>query len=516
LQNPPVKRRRALPGNGTRDVRPGVASAARIGFLSALLALASCSDRGAECGDPSLQEFCDQPLEWSACGESAPAGMECSAIDVPRDYADPHGPAWTIALGRLPATGGEALLGTIVMNPGGPGNSGIRALSTSGSLYDRLRTRYDIVSFDPRGIGASRPAIDCLSQAQATAIRNQVSNPTTPAEQALAYELGREQALTCQSALGESLGLFGTRNVARDMDVLRAVLGESRLDYFGVSYGTYLGAVYAELFPGRTDRMVLDSAMNPANDYERLRHDQAVAFYAAIERFVADCPAHPDCPLVADVPRAIGQLAGLIGSLDAEPFVAADGRVLSGSRALNIIESSMYAPEQGWPDLRRVLGPALAGDLEPLLEYAYGSRQRVNPADSPYLAVMCHDLQLGRDPAVIPELAAAWALEAPLNGANRAWSVLPCTEWRAMSDIPPAPIEATGSGAILVLGVVGDPATPIDWARALAATLAHGRLLEWEGQGHKAYGRGGPCIDSAVESFFFAGVLPPEGSVCPP
>jgi hypothetical protein len=262
--------------------------------------------------------------------------------------------------------------------------------------------------------------------------------------------------------------------------------------------------------------MVLDSAMNPANDYERLRHDQAVAFYAAIERFAADCPAHPDCPLVADVPRAIGQLADLIGSLDAQPFVADDGRVLSGSRALNIIESSMYAPEQGWPDLRRALGPALAGDLEPLLDYAYGPRQRVNPADSPYLAVMCHDLQLGRDPAVIPELAAAWALEAPLNGANRAWSVLPCTEWRATSDIPPAPIEAPGSGAILVLGVVGDPATPIDWARALAATLAHGRLLEWQGQGHKAYGRGGPCIDSAVESFFFAGVLPPEGSVCPP
>jgi pimeloyl-ACP methyl ester carboxylesterase len=441
--------------------------------------------------------------------------MECSTMDVPRDYADPQGPVWTIALGRLPATGGEEWLGTIVMNPGGPGNSGLRALRTSGSLYDRLRTRYDIVSFDPRGIGASRPAIDCLSTELATAIRNQVSNPTTPAEQALASELAIEQADTCQSALGDSLGLFGTRNVARDMDVLRAVLGESGLDYLGISYGTYLGAVYAELFPGRSDRMVFDSAMDPANDYERLRHDQAVAFYAAIERFAADCPSHPDCPLVADVPQAIAQLAELVGSLDAQPFVAADGRMLSGSRALNIIESSMYAPEQGWPDLRSALGPALTGDLQPLLEYAYGPRQRVNPADSPYLAVMCHDLQLGRDPAVIPELAEEWALEAPLNGGNRAWSVLPCTEWPVMSDVPPAPIAAPGSGPILVLGVVGDPATPIAWARALAASLAHGRLLEWQGQGHRAYGRGGPCIDETVENFFFTGVLPPEGSICP-
>lgn len=493
-----------------------VAGGARGAVLAALLALAACSDQRAACGDAALAAFCEQSLAWTACGDTTPAGMECSTFAVPRDYADPGGPAWTIALGRLPATGPGPALGTIVMNPGGPGNSGLRALRTSGSLYDHLRTRYDVVSFDPRGIGASTPAIDCLSAELASAIRDQVSRPTTAQQQALADALARAQALDCERELGDSLGRFGTRDVARDMDVLRAVLGEGQLDYLGVSYGTYLGAVYAELFPGRTHRMVLDSAMNPANDYERLRHDQAIAFSAAIERFAADCPAHPDCPLVPDVAGAIAQLEGLVAALDAQPFVAGDGRVLSGSRALNIVESSMYAPEQGWPDLRRVLGPALAGDPEPLLAYAYGPRQRVNPADSPYLAVMCHDLQLGRDPSVVPGLAAAWAGEAPLNGGNRAWSVLPCTEWRAMSDVRPAPIAAPGSGEILVLGVVGDPATPIAWSRALSAQLVHGRLLEWQGQGHKAYGRGGPCIDAAVDDFFFTGTLPADGSVCPP
>jgi pimeloyl-ACP methyl ester carboxylesterase len=500
-----VKRSRVL------GVRGGAATA----MLLVLLLVAGCADQGADCDDPALAAVCAQRVAWRACDVDGPAGMQCGAIDVPRDYAEPAAATWTIALARLPATGPGTTLGTIVMNPGGPGNSGVRALATSGTLYDRLRTRYDVVSFDPRGIAGSRPAIDCLSAALARAIRDQVSNPTTPAEQAHALDLAREQALGCEQALGDSLGLFGTRNVARDLDVLRAVLGEAQLDYLGISYGTYLGAVYAEMFPGRTDRMVFDSAMNPANDYQLLRHDQAVAFYAAIERFAANCPMHPDCPLAADLPGALAQLAELIATLDATPFVGTDGRVLSGSRALNIIESSMYAPEQGWPDLRSVLGPALAGDLQPLLDYAYGPRQRVNPADSPYLAVMCHDLQLGRDPSVIPGLAAAWASEAPLNGGNRAWSVLPCTEWRAMSAVRPAPIAAPGSGPILVLGVLGDPATPIAWGRALAATLAHGRLLEWQGQGHKAFGRGGPCIDGTVESFFFDGTLPAEGTVCP-
>lgn len=365
-------------------------------------------------------------------------------IRVPRDYADPRGVTWTIAVARLPTTGPGARLGSIVTNPGGPGISGVGELLASGSDFARLRTQYDVVSFDPRGVGSTGPALDCLSAAQATAIRNQISDPTTAEEQALAFDLGREHALACERVLGDSLGRLGTRDVARDMDVLRAVLGEDQLDYLGFSYGTYLGAVYAGLFPGRTDRMVLDSAMNPANAYERQRYDQALAQQAAIERFAADCPTHADCPLAADVPTALAQIAALIDALDTEPFVAADGRVLSGSRLVQFV-----------------------------------------------------------------------AQDAPLTGAGRAWSVLPCTEWRARSDVPPAAIAASGSGDILVVGVTGDPATPVGWARALAAALAHGRLLEWEGDGHIAYGRGGACVDDAIEGYFLDGVLPPEGTRCP-
>ena len=436
-------------------------------------------------------------------------------IRVPRDYADPRGATWTVAVARLPTTGQAPRLGTIVTNPGGPGISGVAELLASDGDFDRLRERYDVLSFDPRGVGSTEPVLDCLSAEQATAIRNQVSDPATAAEQTLAFDLGREHALACDRAFGDSLGHLGTRDVARDMDVLRAVLGEEQLDYFGFSYGTYLGAVDAELFPGRTDRVVLDSAMNPANSYERLRYGQALAQQASIERFAADCPAHANCPLAADVPAALAQIAAIIHALDAEPFVGADGRVLSGSRLLQFVESAMYTPESGWPTLRAALGSALAGDLAAVLADAYGPGQLVNPADSAYLAVMCHDLQVGRDPSVIPGYAAAWAPDAPLTGGGRAWSVLPCTEWRARSGVPPAAIEARGSGDILVIGVTGDPATPVGWAGDLAGALAHGRLLEWEGDGHIAYGRGSACVDSAIEGFFFDGVLPPDGTRCP-
>lgn len=488
---------------------------ARLITVAMLVVLTSCADQNSDQNDTALRPFYEQTLDWRACAAPAPADAQCGTIRVPRDYADPRGVTWEIAVSRLPTTGQKPRLGSIVTNPGGPGISGVAELLTSDDYFARLRTQYDVVSFDPRGVGSTDPALDCLTEAQATAIRNQVSAPATAAEQALAFDLGREHALACERAFGESLGRVGTREVARDMDVLRAVLGEDKLDYFGFSYGTYLGAVYAELFPGRTDRVVLDSAMNPANSYERLRYDQALAQQASIERFAADCPTHADCPLAADVPTALAQIAAVIHALDTEPFVGADGRVLSGSRLLQFVESSMYAPESGWPTLRAALGPGLAGDLDVLLAAAYGPGQLVNPADSPYLAVMCHDLQVGRDPSVIPGYAAAWAQDAPLTGAGRAWTVLPCTEWRAKSDVLPAAIEARDSGDILVIGVTGDPATPVGWARALASTLAHGRLLEWQGDGHIAYGRGGACVDNVIEGFFLDGVLPPEDTRCP-
>lgn len=488
---------------------------ARTVVLSLLIAVAAACDNSALPSNDPLSSLRAQTLAWGACAAGSHPDAQCATMQVPRDYDEPKGTRWSLAVAKLPAKAPSQ--GVIFVNPGGPGLSGVRDLLGSGDAYDRLRSRFDIVTFDPRGVGASAPAIRCFTDTLASAIRDQPSRPSSVVETTQAATLATDAGSACKAALGVDLPLFGTRDVARDVDFFRSVLGQDKLHYFGFSYGTYLGATYAEMFPGRTGRMVLDSAMDPANDYVKLRRDQAIALDASIRRFVDDCKKRSDCPLSgATVEAATAQLAGLVRGLDAAPFVGADGRVLSGQRMQNFIDSSMYTPETGWPALRKAVAAALAGNFSAVLDAAHGPGQLVNPADAPYLAVMCHDLSASVGLQVVPQLADAWALDAPFTGRNRAWSVAPCAAWPARTKVPPAPLRAEGSGDILVVGVSGDPATPVGWARALASTLAHGHLLEWQGDGHIAYHRGGGCVDDAIDFFLLAGDLPPAGKVCAP
>lgn len=455
-----------------------------------------------------------QTLAWGTCAAGSHPDAQCATLLVPRDYQDPKGTRWSLALARLPAKGPS--YGAIFVNPGGPGLSSVADLLGSESSYDRLRSRYDLVTFDPRGVGASAPAVRCFTDTLAKSIRDQPSRPSSVFETNKALSLANEAGEACTAAMGTDLPLFATRNVARDIDLFRSVLGQDKLHYFGFSYGTYLGATYADMFPGRTGRVVLDSAMDPANDYVRLRHDQAVALDASLRRFTEHCRSRSDCPLSGSTDAALAQLKTVVTMLDDKPFFGVDGRVLSGQRMQNFIDSSMYAPETGWPTLRKALGAVVAGNFAQVLEDAYGPGQLVNPADAAYLAVMCHDLSASVGPQVIPQLADTWATDAPFTGRNRAWSVAPCAAWPVRTTVPVAPLRAEGSGEILVVGVQGDPATPVVWARSLAKSLAHGHLLEWRGDGHIAYHRGGGCVDDAIDFFFLAGELPPAGKLCPP
>ena len=465
--------------------------------------------------DAAPADFYSQSIEWAPCPSPGPDDSRCGTLAVPRSYDDPGGEEWKVAVARLPATGGNGA-GVIVTNPGGPGISGVEDLLAHADGWDDQRQEFDIVSFDPRGVGASRPAIDCMTSGLRDAIRDQGASPSNRAQREQAMATTGRHVELCESQSGDILADVGTRDVARDMDVLRAALGQEELDYYGFSYGTYLGATYADLFPRHVGRFVLDSVMDPANDYEQLRHDQALAQQRAIEHFVADCLDHSDCPLGGSTRRAQEQLIAIVAALNEDPAIAKDGSVVSGMRMQNLIDSSMYTPESGWPDLREALSAAVSGDDEQLAEAAYGPGQLVNPADSPYLAVMCHDLPVSLEPRDVPGLAREWSVEAPITGANRAWSVLPCAEWPVRSEQRPAAVVAEGSGEILVVGVTGDPSTPIQWARNVAASLENGHLLVWDGEGHIASGRGGPCIDDAVQAFFEEGALPSEGKVCPP
>jgi pimeloyl-ACP methyl ester carboxylesterase len=478
------------------------------------------------CSDPVTSTPAPDALAWTPCGDGIEeskgideTGAECATLVVPRDHADPGSPTWSIPLIRLRATGSGARLGTLVTNPGGPGISGIGYIRSEGvDTLTRLRERYDILGFDPRGAGSSEPAIECLDEPDVAAIRNQVSAPTSEAQVTLANELAGLVASRCSERFGEWLPFVGTREVARDMDRLRQALGEEKLHYLGFSYGTYLGATYADLFPQHAGRLVLDGAMNPALDYNALRRDQAVAMDAALADFVADCHKNADktpCPLPADPKVALAALAGIVEELDVTPYQAADGRILSGSRALGLIQSATYYPPQTWTTLRDVLDTALVGDYAEMLEVAHSPALMVNPADTPYLAVMCHDLVIEQDPATVPLAAAEWAKLAPINGASRAWSTLPCRTWPARSATPSTERRAEGAGPILVVGTTRDPATPVAWARALKDALATAHYLEWNGDGHLAYGRGGACVDDAVEAFLLEGTTPAAGATCP-
>lgn len=448
-------------------------------------------------------------LSWSPC--EGPKGAQCAEIDVSgRDTGD-----WTIPVMRLPATGSR--IGVLFTNPGGPGISGVDYLRTWGDTLSRLRASYDIVSFDPPGVGGSVPDTRCLTERQKTEIRNQPSAPRGRPERETAFRLAKLIGQECESLLGPALANVSTLNAAAVMDAIRAALGERRISYLGFSYGTLLGTVYADRYPERTWRFVLDGAMDPALDYDRVRRDQAVALDKATRRFSRDCPSHRNCPLTGDVQQDMRTLEDFVAALDEKPY-RHNGRELSGLRALNFIQSSMYYPPYGWRVLRRALGPALMdGNLRPFLRAAYSPDNMVNPADPEYLSVMCEDLATSRDPSVIPRKARHWASLAPLNGASRAWSTAPCATWPTRQRALPATLDAAGSGPILVIGTTYDPATPVQWARSLSSMLREGYYLEWKGDGHLAYDgdRGGRCVTRVVDKFLLKGVRPAKETMCP-
>ena len=448
-------------------------------------------------------------LTWQRC--DGPRGAECATLAVDSETTG----TWQVPVIRLPATGSR--IGVLFANPGGPGISGVSYLQDWGQTLSTLRRSFDIVSFDPPGVGGSVPDSRCLTESQKAAIRDQPSAPRTRGERATAFRLARLIGEECQARLGPALADVSTLNAAAVMDAVREALGEERIAYLGFSYGTLLGAVYADRYPDRTWRMVLDGAMDPSLDYDAVRRDQAVALDVATRRFSSDCVRHANCPLTGNSAQDLRTLQDLVSALDEEPF-RHRGRELSGLRALNLIQSSMYYPPYGWRVLRKVLGPALEdGNLVPFLRAAYSPDNMVNPADPEYLSVVCEDLATSRDPSAIPALARNWARIAPLNGASRAWSTAPCATWPTRQPALPSRLAAEGSGPILVIGTRYDPATPVKWARSLAGMLANAGYVEWDGDGHLAYDgeRGGPCVARAVERLLLQGRLPSELLSCP-
>ena len=458
-----------------------------------------------------------QRLSWESCDK----GFECARLYVPFDYSRPAGPRFSLPVVKLPAADPARRVGALVINPGGPGGSGVEyALGArSGEFTREVLNRFDIVGFDPRGVGGSLPAVRCMTGPQLDTYFATNADPANAAQLATLISESKLYAAECARNAAALLPHMGTVNAAKDMDVLRAALGESALTYLGKSYGTYLGASYAQQFPSRVRALVLDGAVDPRASGLQLDVTQAAGFESAFGQFAAWCASQQGCPLGNTASGAEAKVAGLLSAATAHPLnnLLGDGQPANGAMLQTGIEAALYERPE-WPLLKSALSGAFDGDGTILVEIADSLLERnpngtySNLADAE-LSVDCVDRQWPRTVSAYAAAAAAAAKTAPLFGASNVWGSLPCAYW----PVPSAAlnIRAAGAPPILVVGDLHDPATPYQWAVNLSRDLASGVLLGWNGEGHTSYFQGSSCVDSTVDAYLISLHVPRSGTVCP-
>ena len=500
-------------------MRPGCRS-----WLAAVaILLAGCSSSSTGPNEPpaTLSAYYAQHLDWQPCDD----GFQCARLLVPFDYAHPGGQRFSLPVIKLPATDPAHRVGPLVINPGGPGGSGVQyALAARSEFPPTLLARFDIVGFDPRGVAGSEPALACLTGPELDTYLGTDEMPDNAAELAPIVAQAKLYAQRCEQNSRALLPYVGTENAARDLDVLRAALGQSRLTYLGKSYGTYLGSWYAQLFPHRVRALVLDGAVDPDTPSLQADITQAEGFTTAFRSFAAWCLAAAGCPLgegvsPGSVNTAVATLQAMIVRANSEPLASqlGTGQVADGALLLNGVAAALYS-KSTWPDLKAGLARAFGGDGTVLVQLANlllernpdGTYSNLVDADT---AISCVDRPWPRSLAAWQAQAAAAGRAAPLFGPPNVWGNLPCAYW----PVPPAPlpaITAAGAPPILVVGTTRDPATPYRWARALAADLSSGVLLGRNGDGHTAYGEGSACVDQIVNAYLISLTVPRSGTVC--
>ncbi|MFD9977584.1 alpha/beta hydrolase [Streptomyces sp. NPDC059017] len=456
-----------------------------------------------------LRPFYAQRIDWESCGPD----VQCGLLEVPLDYADPAAGTIRLSLARVRAADPGRRLGSLLYNPGGPGVSGVDAVKSAAGLpvTPELAARYDLVGFDPRGVGESAPVRCAPVRAAADAGPVDIT-PDTPAEVEGLVLSTRETGAACRSGTGPRLGHVSTLETARDMDVLRAVLGDPGLNFLGVSYGTYLGTLYADLFPDRVGRLALDAAVDPRLDALESLRGQATGFQRALDAFLADCASRPECPLGTDPDRAAKRLTDLLARLDRAPLPVSGTELLDRDSAVVIMAQSLYSRDS-WPVLESAVAAALAGNGTEFSGLAESSGD--DSYGHSFLAISCLDLP----PAVTSaeQLQAAlpsFRQASPVFGEWLAWAALGCADWPVDPVGTPRTVSAPGTSAILVVGTTRDPATPYDWAESLAGQLESGVLLTREGDGHSAYNVGSDCVDRAVDRYLIEGLPPADGTRC--
>jgi pimeloyl-ACP methyl ester carboxylesterase len=459
-----------------------------------------------------LQTFYSQKLDWKDCN----GAFECATLEVPLDYSDPTGRTIEVAVIKDPAN--EEKIGSLAINPGGPGGSGIEyALYNNQSFSSTVRDSYDIVGFDPRGVGQSTP-VDCLDDETLDSYVAVDPDPDTPAEEKAYVDTGVEMANGCAAQKDGISDHVSTVEAARDMDVLRAALGEDQLDYFGASYGTQLGSTYAELYPDRVGRFVLDGAIAPGLSVLDANLAQAKGFEVALRSYVKNCVDEGSCFLGDSVDEGVERVQKLMADIDAEPLPAGDRELTIGNAFYGVI-TPLYNRDY-WFLLSTALASALEGKGSALMSLAdaYASRNpdgsyADNSVEANY-SINCLDdpssVPFNKVPSLFPEFEEA----SPTFGRVFAWGMALCRGVDVSSTEEPLTIRGEGAAPIVVLGTSRDPATPLKWAQALSAQLDSGVLVERDGDGHTAYNAGNECIDTLVEDYLLDGDVPADGTTC--
>ncbi|WP_329457184.1 alpha/beta hydrolase [Streptomyces sp. NBC_01497] len=496
-------------------------------FVAAGLFLSGCTSSGPG-SDPNpgagsvdqaaLAAYYGQKPAWHAC--EVP-GFQCATMKAPLDYAKPDGAQIKLAVARKKATGPGKRLGSLLVNPGGPGGSAIEYLqSYAGIGYPaQVRARYDMAAMDPRGVARSEP-VDCLTDRQMDAYTEVDQTPDDAAEVSNLTTAYKKFSQGCETHAAKVLPHVSTVDAARDMDIFRAVLGDKKLSYVGASYGTFLGATYAGLYPKNTGRIVLDGAMDPSLSARDLNLQQTAGFETAFESFARDCVKQAQCPLgTTSVPAAENRLKDFFKQLDGKPLPTGQSRKLTESLGTTGVIAAMY-DKSAWPQLRQALRSGLTGDGAALLTLADSYYERGQDGAYSNLmyansAVNCLDLPPAfTGPDQVKAALPAFEKASPVFGDGLAWASLNCSYWPVKATGTAHRIEAGGAAPIVVVGTTRDPATPYRWARSLASQLDSGRLLTFEGDGHTAYGRGSDCIDTAINTYLLDGTPPAKGKKC--
>ncbi|GII95405.1 alpha/beta hydrolase [Sinosporangium siamense] len=480
------------------------------------------ADPASTAAKQALQRLYSQPLKWQACpplqnGKSVNPQLkaQCAWVEVPLDYAKPEGKTIKLLTAKVPATDQANRLGTIFFNPGGPGGSGVDSLLNGIPVSAEAAKRFDVVGFDPRGIGKSAP-VTCGDHPSAPI-------NTWPRNEREVRRLVRDSkgyARECGKLSGAMLPYVGTVNVAKDLDLLRSVFGDVKLTYLGQSYGTRIGALYLERFGPQTGRMVLDGMDNPGENPVESRLGQVKGFEGVFRTYLRWCANQPGCATGKDPEEGYNRVVRMVGNLRDHLLPAQSGRKLGVSDAVIGIIATLYS-RNSWPILNRALTNMSKGDGVVMLRLAdlYAGRdfqtgRPKNNSGAASVAVTCADDAGLKSLAEVRAAVERFKKVSPLFGEQTAWGLLQCGVWPYQTTQRPEPVNAPGAPPTVIVSFTNDPTTPISNARSVHDMLAGSSLVTRQGEGHIAYATGDFCVNRAVDNYLIAGRQPAEQTTC--